>query len=361
MGEFATNLSKSREKVIVFADRTRSREAFKSTTFEIRHFGGLKPIRRWAKARAINKEMLKNHEGVNLLIADSWKSLENLCTNYPTVVLAHGNELLVDKGTSRQRRITAAFNKADLILANSYFSADKVERLGISKARIRVFNPPAEHQAEPDQSSIEQVLALLAGNAPLILTVARLEPRKGIDRVIESLPELIRKHPRIIYIIGGDGTDRERLEFITRKYGVERHVCFLGRIDISIRNALLDKTSVFVMPTRNEGRSVEGFGISYIEAAWFGVPSIASSIGGGGDAVLDGKTGIVIKDTDVATVSAAIDSLLSDEDKRRKMGSAAARRAREELLWENKISVLEEYLDEARVLFLTHSRNKKFE
>ena len=105
------------------------------------------------------------------------------------------------------------------------------------------------------------------------------------------------------------------------------------------------------MPTRREGQSVEGFGISYIDAAWFGVPSIASREGGAPDAVIDGVTGLIIDNTEVSSVSAALASLLQDDAFRLRLGTAASARARNDLCWTHQISVLKQHLNEARQLY----------
>jgi len=351
MGEFASYLSQTQEQVTVFADRAQTRQAEEKSSYDIRRFGGIKPLRRWLKARAIKKFIDRNTDHPNWIIADSWKSLEQLETRCPTLVLAHGNELLVDQKSDRGKRIKKAFEKADLVLANSHFSAEKVASLGISNDHIRVFNPPASRQTDPDPQSLDALSLVLNHHRPILSTVARLEPRKGIDRVISSLPPLLEHYPDLLYVIGGAGPDRKRLETIAAELGVENHVRFLGRVDASTRSALLSRSDIFVMPTRREGQSVEGFGISYIDAAWFGVPSIASREGGAPDAVIDGVTGLIIDNTEVSSVSAALASLLQDDAFRLRLGTAASARARNDLCWTHQISVLKQHLNEARQLY----------
>jgi phosphatidylinositol alpha-1,6-mannosyltransferase len=91
------------------------------------------------------------------------------------------------------------------------------------------------------------------------------------------------------------------------------------------------------MPTRRIGRSVEGYGIVYAEAAWYGLPSVAGSDGGSAEAVVDGETGCVVAGDDEAAVLHGIERLLSDDAARRRMGDAARSRVRQEGTWGARI------------------------
>jgi phosphatidyl-myo-inositol dimannoside synthase len=87
------------------------------------------------------------------------------------------------------------------------------------------------------------------------------------------------------------------------------------------------------MPVRREGRSVEGFGLSYLEAGWFGVPSIAGSEGGAADAVLDGETGLLCDGANQSEVTRSLLKLLGDEALRKRLGAAARERVCQDLSW----------------------------
>jgi glycosyltransferase involved in cell wall biosynthesis len=104
---------------------------------------------------------------------------------------------------------------------------------------------------------------------------------------------------------------------------------------------------LFVMPTRRAGRSVEGYGIVYAEAAWYGLPSVAGSDGGSAEAVVDGETGCVVAGDDGAAVLHGIERLLSDDAARRRMGEAAQRRVRQQGTWAVRIDDFLAVLDAA--------------
>jgi phosphatidylinositol alpha-1,6-mannosyltransferase len=141
--------------------------------------------------------------------------------------------------------------------------------------------------------------------------------------VIAVLPQLTRRFPDLKFALAGDGPDRGRLTTLARDKGVADRVVFLGRVNDAMRTALLSSADLFVMPTRRAGQSVEGYGIVYAEAAWYGVPSVAGAEGGGAEAVVDGETGCVVAGDDERAVLRGIEQLLSDDAARQRMGQVA--------------------------------------
>ncbi len=205
-------------------------------------------------------------------------------------------------------------------------------------ARVAIVNPPIGPQPAPTAAGLARLAALTRGGRPLLAGLARLEPRKGLDRVIQSLPGLARRFTGISLVIGGGGSDGPRLEAQARELGVADRVHLLGRVDEDAKAALLASADLFVMPTRREGSSVEGFGIVYAEAAWYGVPALAGSDGGGSDAVVDGEAGRVVDGDSQGAVEAAIGDLLADEGRRKAMGEAARARVLREGTWQTALA-----------------------
>lgn len=170
---------------------------------------------------------------------------------------------------------------------------------------------------------------------PRLLTLGRIERRKGHDHVIRSLSALVAAHPELIYVIAGDGPDRPRLEALVAELGLRRHVHFAGVVSEPEKAALLRDSDLFVMPSRIDSatRSREGFGIAYLEAAWCGVPSLAGCAGGARDAVVDGVTGMLCDGARQEAVAAAIAECLGDPERLRRLGAAARERAQIEFSW----------------------------
>lgn len=126
----------------------------------------------------------------------------------------------------------------------------------------------------------------------VLMTLSRLdssERYKGIDEILEILPELITKMPKLSYLIVGEGSDRSRLEKKASSLNIGDHVVFTGYILESSKADHYSLADVFVMPGRGEG-----FGIVYLEALASGLPVIGSKLDGSREALLNGKLGFVV-------------------------------------------------------------------
>lgn len=334
MGGLADALYASGQPIAVFADRIHSSGLAEreGVPYPIRRFSSVRPLRRRTKALAVAEAARAND--AKGLFADSWKSIELLPPfAIPIAVLAHGMEFPAAPSASKRARIARSLKRARVVIANSRFTASLVEPYMGGAHRLTVINPPIERQPEPSARGLSDVRRMISGHGPVLLTVARLEPRKGIDMVIRAMRDARRAYPEALYIVAGGGEDRGRLEQIAADNGVADCVIFVGPVDGDIKAGLFASCDVFAMPTRREGNSVEGFGIVYIEAGWYGVPSIAGREGGAPDAVIDGQTGLLCNATNLADVTRQIMRLLDDDRLRRHLSAAAERRARGELQW----------------------------
>ena len=321
------------ERVTVFADAARGDQAFDATLHGVTvlRFGGPRPLRRLHKAFAAYRWLATTPcKGI---FCDSWKSIElQPRPRVPVIVLAHGNEYL-PRGWRWRRRVSKALRKTDVVVAASHYTARLVHPYASHGSLVQVLHPPIEPLPEAEPGALARLTDLVGRSRPLLAGIGRLEPRKGFDKVIAVLPELVRRFPGLTLVIAGDGPDRARLQALVRDKGVGDSVKLLGRVDDAMRAALLSSADLFVMPTRRAGRSVEGYGIVYAEAAWYGLPSLAGAEGGGAEAVVDGETGCVVAGDDEAAVLRGIELLLSDDAARRRMGEAAQRRVRQQGTW----------------------------
>lgn len=332
MGSMVLSLQESGHAVTVLADGKADVEDPKRP-FRVARFSGWKPLRRWLKAREADK--LIRSGTFDQIIADTWKSVEHLTAgSIPVTVLAHGMEFPAAPSQKKSHRISAAFAKATDVVANSSFTA-KLAAPYVKANRLRVVTPAVAVQPAAEPERLERLRAA-TGEGPQLVTLCRLEPRKGVDRLIEAVGQLRLKYPGLKLHIAGDGADRTRLEHLAEQTGVADAILFHGRVSDADKAALFQIADVFAMPARREGNSVEGFGIVYLEAAWYGVPSLAGIEGGAADAVIDGKTGLLCDGADITSVAAALDQLLGDHELRKQLGENAARHASEQT-WPHKI------------------------
>ncbi len=341
MGGLADALAEIGREVIVMADGHRDSEEPAHDgrrAYPVRRFAGFKPWRRRRKALGLGK-LLRSTQ-IEAVYADTWKSAEHAIDNLeghavPLVCLAHGNDVLAQGKARRRRRIVRVLSKARRVAANSSDTARRVRELGIAPDRIAVVNPGVTPPHKASAETHRDMAARIGAGGPVLVTVARLEPRKGQDQVLRSLPGLVVKHPSLVYAVAGDGPYRGPLEKLTRELGVESHVRFLGRVSEDDKAAILELADLFVMPVREDtsGHSVEGFGIAYVEAAFCAVPAVAGFGGGAADAVVDGETGLLCDGDDPGDVERAIRDCLVDPGQLGWLGDTARRRAQREFSW----------------------------
>ena len=142
-------------------------------------------------------------------------------------------------------------------------------------------------------------------------------------------------HPNFLYVIVGDGEEYNSLKNLTRNMDLTNNVIFLRSIDDDIKNALLQKSDIFLMPSIEEGNSVEGFGISFLEAALFKTPCIGGITGGASDAMKDGKTGYLCDGTKHDEIYQSILKIL--DPKRLKKMSNEAEKFAKTFSWKEQI------------------------
>jgi len=276
---------------------------------------------------------------------DSWKSVAAIPEgDWPIAMLAHGNEIPRDVASARARRVRKALSRVRTVVASSRFTAELTRSfVHPSSTEIVVINPPLSPQEAAGPIALHKLDAAIAGRWPVISTLSRLEPRKGVDMVIRILPRLRKRFPRIVYLVAGAGDDLPRLQRIAAERGVLDRVVFLGALaDEQEKAALFERSQVFAMPVRRVEESVEGFGIVYAEAAWRGVPSVAGREGGAADAVIDERTGLICDGDDDDDIFDALHRLLGDEALRCQLGAQARRHALANLTWS---AALPRYLD----------------
>ena len=121
-----------------------------------------------------------------------------------------------------------------------------------------------------------------------------------------TIKNLIPTYPDIKYVCIGNGEEKSNLTSLAEQLEIENYVNFFTRLDQPNKNALLNEANLFLMPAIMHKKSVEGFGISFIEAASYGVASIGGKVGGQADAIEDGRTGFLCNGNDLSSIYATI-------------------------------------------------------
>ena len=215
-----------------------------------------------------------------------------------------------------------ANHRTDLLIANSEaVRQDVVRQEGQPPSKVSVIY----NGVEVSEVSTERKVALrgaldLGDRHPIVAVVANFMPYKGHDVLFDALPELAAAFPQMAVLLAGDGSERTRLERRARAGGLSGVVRFLGvRADVATLLALAD---VVVHPSTEEG-----FSNAVLEAMAAGKPVVAAAVGGNLEAVLDGRTGLLVPARDARALAAATLRLLRSPAEARAMGEAGRVRA----------------------------------
>ena len=296
----------------VFADYQENHKDFDNKeNFSIERVGGIKFLRKIRKAQLIN-EFLKENK-VQGIIADHWKSLELIKTNKKKYCLIHGKEINHPKGNSINKRIIKVLNNVDKIIANSEYTKSLAITNGLNQDKLVVINPGINHAKELNKKSLEKVESLLKIKTPRLITVSRFDKRKNHEKIIMSLRNLKQIYPDIVYICIGCGKEEENIKKLVKELDLSSQVMFFKNISDDLKNALIAKSNIFVMPSIIHKSSVEGFGIAYIEAGQYGVPSIGGKDGGASDAINHNNTGLICDGNNLDDVYSTLNSMIENK------------------------------------------------
>jgi phosphatidylinositol alpha-1,6-mannosyltransferase len=319
----------------VFADYHENHEEFdKSVSFSIERVSGMKLIRKYRKSYMIH-DYLEQNNNVECIIADHWKSLELIKTKKKKICLIHSKEINHPKGSSLNKKVLSVLNNVDHIVANSSYTKNLAIDLGVEEKKIVIINPGIDPVSEVPKKYLDEAEDILKGKKNRLITVSRFDKRKNHEKVIMAIRNLKEIYPDIIYTCIGYGDEEEKLKKLVIELKLEDQVTFLKDVPSDLKNALVAKSDIFVMPSIIYKKSVEGFGIAYVEAAQYGVPSVGGKDGGASDAIIDEKTGLICDGNKLEDIYSSIDNLFKN-NKYLEYGKEAKINA-ENFLWDRII------------------------
>ena len=250
----------------------------------------------------------------------------------PYAVIVHGAEAAIPARLPGTRRLLRrVLGGAAGVVAAGGYAARECER-AVGRPLPAFLVPPGVDTGRfKPLTAAERVEARrrlgLRVEAPTVVSVSRLVPRKGMDTLVRAAARLSAGREDLQVVIAGRGRDRRRLTRLAARTGAP--VRLAGRLRDADLAALYGCADVFAMlcRTRWGGLEQEGFGIVFLEAAAVGVPQVAGRSGGAHEAVADGETGVVLDPATPQSAAEAIGALLDDPARRAEMGDAARRRA----------------------------------
>jgi len=215
----------------------------------------------------------------------------------------------------------------DGVVCNSHATARTVRDAGGPPPERSVVAPPAGDRFDPDIGGAEIAERARAGSLRVAF-VGNVEPRKGLDTLVDGLARL--SEPWELTAVGRhrDGSHVRSVEDRIDAAGSRDRVRLAGRLPDHELAAVLRDSHVLAVPSR-----YEGFGIVYLEGMSFGLPAVATAAGGASEVVTNGETGFLVEPGDPAGVARALSSLARDRDRLARMGRAARRRYEEHPDW----------------------------
>lgn len=217
------------------------------------------------------------------------------------------------------------YDNSPLIIAVSESTKGLLREVGVPSEKIKVIYNGVEDEMlnkSPDAAKVKALRKKYAigPGARVLLTIARVLPRKGQDTVIKALPAVLSGFPDTYYLVVGDGRYFKSFRELAARTGVSGNVIFTGGVGHSDVVDYFDLSDIFVMPNRYWNDKIEGLPNVLLEAAARGKPVIAGNHGGSVEAVEEGVTGFLVNPESVAEVSDSILRLLREPELARGMG-----------------------------------------
>ncbi|MEW5767278.1 MAG: glycosyltransferase [bacterium] len=276
-----------------------------------------------------------------MFTANMWGRLAAMLARIPCRIASERNVALA-KGTCRNviDKVLAGFT--DLIIANSEGVKNSCLKAGLPSEKLIVIPNScdlARFDQRKDQGKIKSDLGI-RDDSLLVGTVGNFKPQqqKGQQFLIQAAPEVLSLFPEAIFILVGDGPQREKIERLAVELSISEKVRFLGqRRDVPDILSCLD---VFVLPSL-----YEGLPNVVLEAMACRLPVVGTDVGGTNELVLDGQTGILVPPKDPERLAEAIVTLLRDKGLTRRMAEAGRKRVEEEFSLERMVNSVEEVYD----------------
>jgi len=255
----------------------------------------------------------------------------------PYICYVHGEDV---NSAARSRELSflvrQVFKSASLIIANSR----NTERIlssdwNLPATKLRLLYPGVDIGKFVPATRCAATRARLGwDDRPVILTVGRLQQRKGHDQLIRALPRIREQFPRVLYAIVGDGDMRATLEALSKEVGVAEHVQFCGAPHDGELVERYQQCDLFALPNREINGDIEGFGMVLLEAQACGKPVVAGASGGTAETMRVPETGRIVPCEGPELLAETVIELLANPELRATMGHAARDWVEKQFSWE---------------------------
>ncbi len=298
----------------------------------------------WRKLDRLVRDGAINQVHCGRLIPEGIPALINkVIRRTPYTCYVHGEDIEVAR-TSREVTLLTRWvmKNAEHVVANSENTADILRKWwSVEEDQLIVMTPGVDVQRfVPADSGQETIWP----GRSVILTVGRLQRRKGQDMMIQALPQIREAVPEILYCIVGGGNDEQYLRELAKTKGVTDQVEFAGELTDDQMLACYQCCELFALPNRRINNDDEGFGMVLLEAQSCGKPVLAGDAGGTRETLLANETGVIVDCTNPDTLAQAVVALFQDMEKLNEMGNAGREHMVNSFSWERLARKAQEYL-----------------
>jgi phosphatidylinositol alpha-1,6-mannosyltransferase len=256
--------------------------------------------------------------------------------NVPCIPIIHGSEIIrqTDRRNLFKRflawEMNCFYRKAHPVICISHYTRSLfLDAFKVPSDNVVVVHNGMKNRFDASFHDGSDIRARwnLSPQSTVLLTLARLTPRKGQDTIIKALLGVLKINADVVYICAGTGDYRDSLELLASELGVADHVIFPGRVDEADKYAYYAACDMFVMPSREDEDGVEGFGLSFLEAWHASKAVLGSTHGGVVEVIDDGKDGVIVDPEDIQGVASVICDLLADSGRLKAMGEVGYAKA----------------------------------
>jgi phosphatidylinositol alpha-1,6-mannosyltransferase len=253
------------------------------------------------------------------------------------IALTHGHEVWWAKLPIFRQLLSKISRDVDVLTYLGEYTKNAIKKVVSDQSKLIKIAPGIDvDHFQPSEKSTDLIHKLNISNRPVIVSVGRLVHRKGQDKLIVAMSQVIKDFPTAVLLLVGEGPIKYMLQKLVQHHSLEKNVIFAGRVQLDELPRYIQLGQIFAMPARDRffGLEVEGLGIVYLEASACALPVIVGNSGGAPDAVISEKTGLIVDGTSPDQIANSIKSLLQQPELAKSYGSAGREWVVNEWRWE---------------------------
>jgi phosphatidylinositol alpha-1,6-mannosyltransferase len=253
------------------------------------------------------------------------------------IALTHGHEVWWAKLPIFRQLLSKISKDVDVLTYLGEYTKNAIKKVVSDQSKLIKIAPGIDvDHFQPSEKSNDLIHKLNISNRPVIVSVGRLVHRKGQDKLIVAMSQVIKDFPTAVLLLVGEGPIKYMLQKLVQHHSLEKNVIFAGRVQLDELPRYIQLGQIFAMPARDRffGLEVEGLGIVYLEASACALPVIVGDSGGAPDAVISEKTGLIVDGTSPDQIANSIKTLLQQPGLAKRYGAAGREWVVNEWRWE---------------------------